>query len=148
MYKIQWDTSLISQFDLDTMQIQQLCKVKIWYILQISHYLLKFLLFGRLNFYLSQKLLAFSQKAVSLRDVTNNLFPSKKGFQQTCTQRWIFIKILRNYTDGVLKNLVIFELEIRFLIWVKYIVSMVLLDTNEWKNQNDILINLKLLSDW
>ena len=67
---------------------------------------------------------------------------------QTCTQRWIFIKILRNYTDGVLKNLVIFELEIRLLICVKYIISMVLMDTNQWKNQNDILINLKLLSDW
>ena len=67
---------------------------------------------------------------------------------QICTQRWIFIKILRNYTDGVLKNLVIFELEIRLLICVKYMISMVLLDTNQWKNQNDILINLKLLSDW
>lgn len=59
-----------------------------------------------------------------------------------------FIRIIRNYTDGVLKSLAIFELEIIFLIRVKYIIALVLLDANQWNNQNDIIINLKLLWNW
>ena len=42
-----------------------------------------------------------------------------------------FIRILRNYTDGVLKILAIFELEIILLICVKYIIALVLLDANK-----------------